>query len=134
MLTDGTYPTKSAPAACIPRATAAAYESEPTLNPFPLSTSDADDDRARRHRPGQRPEPELRTGFDRPAAGKQRPMTVTPPRTDLDTLCVNTIRTLSMDAVQAAQSGHPGTPMALAPVAYRVWQRYLRYDPADPIW
>jgi len=47
---------------------------------------------------------------------------------------INTIRTLSMDAVQAANSGHPGTPMALAPVAYCLWQRFLRYDPEDPIW
>jgi transketolase len=53
---------------------------------------------------------------------------------DLDTLCINTIRTLSMDAVQAANSGHPGTPMALAPVAYCLWQRFLRFDPQDPIW
>jgi transketolase len=53
---------------------------------------------------------------------------------DLDRLCINTIRTLSMDAVQAANSGHPGTPMALAPVAYCLWQRLLRFDPDDPIW
>jgi transketolase len=53
---------------------------------------------------------------------------------DLDRLCIDTIRTLSMDAVQAASSGHPGTPMALAPVAYCLWQRHLRFDPADPIW
>jgi transketolase len=53
---------------------------------------------------------------------------------DLDQLSVNTIRTLSMDAVQAASSGHPGTPMALAPVVYALWQRYLRFDPQDPIW
>ena len=53
---------------------------------------------------------------------------------DLDQLCINTIRTLSMDAVQAANSGHPGTPMALAPVAYCLWQRFLRFDPQDPIW
>ena len=52
----------------------------------------------------------------------------------LDTLCVNTIRTLSMDAVQQANSGHPGTPMAMAPVAYALWQYQLRFDPADPIW
>jgi transketolase len=52
----------------------------------------------------------------------------------LDTLCINTIRTLAMDAVQAANSGHPGTPMALAPVAYCLWQRFLRFDPGDPIW
>jgi len=53
---------------------------------------------------------------------------------NLDLLSINTIRTLSMDAVQAANSGHPGTPMALAPVAYTLWQKYLRYDPNDPIW
>jgi transketolase len=53
---------------------------------------------------------------------------------NLDQLSINTIRTLSMDAVQAANSGHPGTPMALAPVAYTLWQKYLRYDPNDPIW
>jgi transketolase len=52
----------------------------------------------------------------------------------LDRLCINTIRTLSMDAVQAANSGHPGTPMALAPVAYCLWQEFLRFDPEDPIW
>lgn len=52
----------------------------------------------------------------------------------IDALAINTIRTLSMDAVQAADSGHPGTPMALAPVAYALWQHRLRYDPADPIW
>jgi transketolase len=57
------------------------------------------------------------------------------PRTgDIDHLTINTIRTLSMDAVQQANSGHPGTPMALAPVAYCLWQRVLRYDPSDPIW
>jgi transketolase len=55
-------------------------------------------------------------------------------RTDLDTLCINTIRTLSIDAIQAANSGHPGTPMAMAPVAYALWQRFLRFDPEDPIW
>ncbi len=53
---------------------------------------------------------------------------------DLDHLCINTIRTLSMDAVQAANSGHPGTPMAMAPVVYCLWQRFLRLDPEDPIW
>src|SRR5437660_7444140 len=52
----------------------------------------------------------------------------------LDLKCVNTIRTLSMDAVQAANSGHPGTPMALAPVTYCLWQDFLRFDPEDPIW
>jgi transketolase len=52
----------------------------------------------------------------------------------IDTTCINTIRTLAMDAVQAANSGHPGTPMALAPVAYCLWQQFLRFDPQDPIW
>src|ERR687888_757038 len=52
----------------------------------------------------------------------------------LDLLSINTIRTLSMDAVQQANSGHPGAPMALAPVAYTLWQQFLRYDPEDPIW
>ncbi len=52
----------------------------------------------------------------------------------LDQLCINTIRTLSMDAVQKANSGHPGTPMALAPVAYCLWQQFLRYDPENPAW
>jgi len=53
---------------------------------------------------------------------------------DLDELAVTTIRTLAMDAVQAANSGHPGTPMAMAPVAYTLWQEFLRFDPEDPIW
>jgi transketolase len=53
---------------------------------------------------------------------------------NLDQLAINTIRTLSMDAVQAANSGHPGTPMAMAPVTYCLWQRFLRFDPEDPIW
>src|SRR3989441_7270752 len=52
----------------------------------------------------------------------------------LDTLSVNTIRTLAMDAVQQANSGHPGAPMALAPVAYCLWQQFLRYYPQDPLW
>src|SRR5712691_6430452 len=57
-----------------------------------------------------------------------------PTATDIDTLCINTIRTLSIDAIQKANSGHPGTPMAMAPVAYTLWQRFLRFDPTDPIW
>ena len=52
----------------------------------------------------------------------------------IDKLCIDTIRTLAMDAVQQADSGHPGTPMALAPVAYTLWQQFLRFDPADPKW
>jgi transketolase len=54
--------------------------------------------------------------------------------TELDELCINTVRTLSMDAVQKADSGHPGTPMALAPLAYVLWTRHLRYDPTHPKW
>jgi transketolase len=54
--------------------------------------------------------------------------------TDLDTLSINTIRGLAMDEVQKANSGHPGTPMGIAPVAYTLWQRFLRFDPSDPIW
>jgi transketolase len=54
--------------------------------------------------------------------------------TELDQLCVNTIRTLSIDAVQQAKSGHPGTPMALAPLVYTIWNRVLRFDPENPIW
>ena len=59
-----------------------------------------------------------------------RPLTAA----QLDQLCVNTIRTLAMDAVQQANSGHPGTPMGMAPVAYCLWQHFLRFDPNHPIW
>jgi transketolase len=54
--------------------------------------------------------------------------------TQMEMLSINTIRTLSMDAVQAANSGHPGTPMGMAPVGYTLWQEFLRYDPSDPLW
>jgi transketolase len=54
--------------------------------------------------------------------------------TSFDQLCINTIRTLSMDAVQQANSGHPGTPMALAPLVYTIWNRLMNFDPQDPIW
>src|SRR6202162_5470675 len=53
---------------------------------------------------------------------------------ELDQLAINTIRTLSIDAVQQAKSGHPGTPMALAPLVYTLWNRVMRFDPKDPIW
>ena len=53
---------------------------------------------------------------------------------ELDQLCINTIRTFSIDAVQQANSGHPGTPMALAPLVYTIWNRALKFDPQDPIW
>jgi transketolase len=55
-------------------------------------------------------------------------------QSNLEQLAINTIRTLSIDAVQQANSGHPGAPMGLAPVVYTLWQRFLRYDPANPIW
>jgi transketolase len=61
-------------------------------------------------------------------------LTVASARSPMEERAVNTIRTLAMDAVQAANSGHPGTPMAMAPVAYCLWQRFLRFDPDDPIW
>ena len=62
--------------------------------------------------------------------------TVAEPMTDtkLDQLSIDTIRTLSIDAVQQAKSGHPGTPMALAPLVYTIWNRVMRFDPEDPIW
>jgi transketolase len=53
---------------------------------------------------------------------------------NLDQLCINTIRTLSMDAIQAANSGHPGAPMALAPVAYTLYDRFMKFNPANPAW
>ncbi len=56
------------------------------------------------------------------------------PNSPLDTLCINTVRTLSMDAVQKANSGHPGTPMALAPLGYRIFAHHLKHDPKDPHW
>jgi transketolase len=61
---------------------------------------------------------------------------VAPRMTDahLDQLCIDTMRTLSIDAVQAANSGHPGTPMALAPLVYTIWNHVMRFDPQDPIW
>ena len=61
-------------------------------------------------------------------------MSATMDASSLDQLCINTIRTLAMDAVQKANSGHPGTPMALAPVAYNLWQNFLDFDPADANW
>ena len=52
----------------------------------------------------------------------------------IDDLCINTIRTLAMDAVQRANSGHPGTPMGAAPMAYTIWDRFLRHNPTNPDW
>ena len=65
-----------------------------------------------------------------PVLDSPRPMT----SAQLDQLSINCIRTLSMDAVQQAQSGHPGAPMALAPLIYTLWNRMMRFDPQDPIW
>jgi transketolase len=53
---------------------------------------------------------------------------------EMTQLAINTIRTLSIDAVQQAKSGHPGTPMALAPLIYTIWNRVMRFDPEDPVW
>src|SRR4051812_35228814 len=76
------------------------------------------------------PDPPLAALSQPPVAARiDYPMTQ-----DIDQLAINTIRTLSMDAVQKANSGHPGTPMSLAPVAYELWQNHLRYDPANPVW
>ena len=55
-------------------------------------------------------------------------------KSTLDDLCVNTIRTLAMDAVQAAKSGHPGAPMGLAAAAYVLWTRVLKHNPKNPAW
>lgn len=67
-----------------------------------------------------------------PRAGALR--TMTSPRGTLDDICVNTIRTLSIDAVERANSGHPGLPMGAAPMSYVLWTRHMRYDPAHPVW
>src|SRR5690606_39969236 len=61
-----------------------------------------------------------------------KPMSIS--TTSAPQLSITAIRTLSMDAVQQANSGHPGTPMALAPVAYAIWNNHLRYDPENPNW
>jgi transketolase len=61
-------------------------------------------------------------------------LTVSSEKAPIEKLAINTIRTLCMDAVQQANSGHPGSPMSMAPTAYVLWQRFLRFDPADPIW
>jgi transketolase len=58
----------------------------------------------------------------------------TPTQTDMDQLCINTMRTLAIDAIQKANSGHPGTPMGMSPTVYTLWQRMMRFDPDDPIW
>jgi len=64
----------------------------------------------------------------------QRPRGAAEPGHDIAQTCITTIRTLAIDAVQKAQSGHAGAPMGLAPVAYTLWRDFLRYDPADPLW
>src|SRR5258708_7088761 len=72
--------------------------------------------------------------FRRNWCGRRRRTDTPMQKPYLDQLCIDTVRTLAMDAVQQAGSGHPGTPMAMAPVAYDLWQRHLRFDPDDPIW
>jgi transketolase len=69
-----------------------------------------------------------------PSSGAVRDLSFFPREHSIDELCIDTIRTLSIDAVQQANSGHPGTPMAMAPVVYTIWQNFLRFDPNDPIW
>ena len=76
--------------------------------------------------------PELRANAGVHAHGEG--MVHAHPPDGVDGLCINTIRTLAMDAVQQANSGHPGTPMGLAPLAYVLWTRYLKHDPRDPSW
>src|SRR5579871_2046323 len=66
--------------------------------------------------------------------GIPRPEGAIVSQSNISQLSVNTIRTLSIDAVQQANSGHPGAPMGLAPVVYELWQKFLRYDPANPLW
>jgi len=60
--------------------------------------------------------------------------TATANATDIDQLCIDTMRMLSIDAVQKAKSGHPGAPLGASPVLYSLWQNYLRYAPDDPNW
>ena len=70
-----------------------------------------------------------------PSPSRSAPDTAQSPRPkDIDLLSIDTIRTLAIDAVQKAQSGHAGTPMGIAPVAYTLWQDFLRYDPSEPNW
>ena len=74
---------------------------------------------------------------DEPAQGYGREVEramASPDQQSIDQLAIDTIRTLSMDAVEAAKSGHPGTPMAMAPVAYTLWQHFLCFDPDNPHW
>src|SRR5437588_7550329 len=73
-------------------------------------------------------------GDGAPPSSRSSPVTATDSATALDRLSVDTIRTLSMDAVQKANSGHPGTPMALAPVAFVLYTRVMRHNPHDPGW
>jgi transketolase len=56
------------------------------------------------------------------------------PDSNLDQLCINSIRVLAIDAVLKANSGHPGMPMGMAPIAYLLWTRFMRYNPANPLW
>ena len=62
------------------------------------------------------------------------PLLKSPAPPSIEAISINTIRTLCIDAIQAANSGHPGTPMGMAPVAYTLWQQFLRFDPQDPVW
>src|ERR1700744_2828112 len=99
----------------------AAKRISPTSCFRPCATNSAD---ISRNRPNpDRPKPKSRDGEGKGMS-----------KDDLDQLAINTIRTLSIDAVQQAKSGHPGTPMALAPLVYVIWNEVMRFDPQDPIW
>lgn len=78
--------------------------------------------------------PQSQTHSRRELAGSGEDRNGHMPARHIDAQCINTVRTLAMDAVQQANSGHPGTPMALAPVAYTLWQNFLRFSPDDPLW
>src|SRR5271165_4957894 len=102
-------------------------------NGWPSSTKPATRDQLRKNQP---PANGGAKGFRMSVATLPpiSPALQTPAPPTMEQISVNTIRTLSMDAVQAANSGHPGTPMAMAPVAYTLWQKFLRFDPQDPVW
>jgi transketolase len=96
-----------------------------------MMTQDQSEASARLKTSGVSGESKLRTTASVRGSGKALDITAA---NTLEEQCINTIRTLAMDAVQQANSGHPGTPMALAPVVYTLWQEFLRFDPDDPIW
>src|SRR5438445_3207097 len=97
-----------------------------------VQPGDASISKERNTRSGPQPQPSAVPA--REGSRADRGTAASPSQHTMDELCINTIRTLSMDAVQQARSGHPGTPMALAPAMYTLWNRVMRFDPQDPIW